>query len=113
MKTTLPALLFICALIGLTGMSTAKAATPTQEPNHYSALCVVRDRIVVDEKSVIIKHIHPDNRFLTLETDDGREIITESKCTFVQRKEGDRVSMGLTDSSQLPKDGEPRHAIWH
>jgi len=113
MKTTLPAVLFICALIGLTGMSTAKAATPEAAPKHFSALCLVRDRIVVSEKSVVIQHIHPDNRFLTLKTDDGREIITEGKCTFIQRKEGDSVSMGLTDSSQLPKDGEQRYNIWH
>lgn len=113
MKNTLPAVLFICALIGLTGVSTAKADTPESKTEYFSALCVVRDRIVVNETSVAIKNIHPDNRFITLVTDDGRKIITEGKCTFVERKAGDGISMGLREHGPFPKDGEQRYAIGH
>jgi hypothetical protein len=113
MKTTLPAVLFIFGLIGLTGMSTAKAADKVvQPPERFSALCLTFKRVVVDEDSVEIVYRHPDNRFVELRTLDNRKIITAAECTFIQKIPSDAMtSIDKSKDKSFPQDGEPRYAI--
>lgn len=107
MKTTLPAVLFIIGLAGLSGLSTAKADDVKER---FSAFCVTYDRAVVNEKSVTDIQREPDG-YITMLTDDGRKVITGGVCTFDQIKPSKKVAM--IEDKQLPKDGEPRRSIWH
>lgn len=113
MKTTLPAVLFVCGLIGLTGISTAKAADKVvQPPERFSALCLTFKRVVVDEDSVEIVYRHPDNRFIELRTADNRKIITAAECTFIQKSPSNGMtSIDKSKDKAFPQDGEPRYAI--
>lgn len=111
MKTTLPAVLFVCALIGLTGISTAKA--DSDDIPRFSALCVAYDRRVVIEDSV--SNIKRDSDgYITMITADNRTIITNSICTFTQINPPKKLtSIQKAEDKQFPEDGEPRYAIGH
>ena len=115
MKTTLPAVLFVCGFIGLTGISTARATDKfVQQPERFSALRLTFKRVVVDEDSVEIVYRHPDNRFVELRTADNRKIITAAECTFIQKRPSDGMtSIDKSEDKLFPQDGEPRHAIGH
>jgi ligand-binding sensor domain-containing protein len=111
MKTTLPAVLFVCALIGLTGISTAKAAS--DDIPRFRAFCVTYDRHVVSEDSV--SNIKRDSDgYITMITADNRTIITGSICTFTQINPPEKLTSVLNaEDKQFPEDGEPRYAIGH
>lgn len=110
MKPTLPAVLFIFGLIGLTGMGTAKAAVVDDSGERFSAFCVTYDRSVVYEASV--KDISRDSDgYITMMTDDNLKIITGGICTFKQLKPTKKVTS--IEDKKFPEDGEPRYAIGH
>ena len=110
MKTTLPAVLFIFGLIGLTGMSTAKAAVVEDRVERFSASCVTYDRFVVYEDSVKDISREPDG-YITMTTADNLKIITGGVCTFKQLKPTKKVT--TIEEKEFPEDGEPRYAIGH
>lgn len=91
MKTTLPAVLFVCALIGLTGLTNAHAAVnEAKEPEIFDVMCVSFDRVILTKDSVEILKEQPDPRFLALRsTIDNRKILTQGTCTFIQRLPND------------------------
>lgn len=107
MKTTLPAVLFIICLAGLSGISTAKA---DEVKERFSAFCVTYDRAVVNEKSVSDIQRDPDG-YITMLTADGRKVITGGVCTFDQIKSNKKVTM--IEDKEFPEDGEQRYAIGH
>ena len=109
MKTTLPAVLFIIGLVGLTGISTAKAAVDDRV-ERFSAFCVTYDRYVVNEDSV--KDITRDSDgYITMTTEDNLKIITGGVCTFKQIKPNKKVT--AIEDKEFPEDGEQRYAIGH
>lgn len=113
MKTTLPAVLFVCALIGLTGLTTAHAAAvnESKEPEIFDVVCVSFDRVVLSKDSVEILKEQPDPRFIALRgTLDNRKILTQGTCTFIQRLAKDRPPL-VDNSTSFPEDGNPRYAI--
>lgn len=109
MKTTLPAVLFIIGLVGLTGISTAKADVDDRV-DRFSAFCVMYDRAVVNEDSVRDINRDPDG-YITMTTEDNLKIITGGVCTFRQLKPSKKVTM--IEDKEFPEDGEPRYAIGH
>lgn len=110
MKNTLPAVLFIIGLVGLTGISTAKAAVVDDRVERFSAYCVSYDRYVVNEDSV--KDITRDSDgYITMITEDNLKIITGGVCTFKQLKPSKKVT--VIEEKEFPEDGEPRYAIGH
>jgi hypothetical protein len=110
MKNTLPAVLFIIGLVGLTGISTAKADVVEDHVERFSAYCVSYDRYVVNEDSVkdIIREA---DGYITMTTEDNRKIITGGVCTFKQLKPNKKVTM--IENKEFPEDGEQRYAIGH
>lgn len=110
MKTTLPAVLFVCALIGLTGISTAKADSVKEPVERFSAFCVMYDRAVINEDSVTDIKRDPDG-YITMTTEDNLKIITGGICTFRQLKPSKKVT--VIEDKEFPEDGEPRYAIGH
>lgn len=113
MKTTFPAVLFVCGLISLTGISTAKAAEKVvEDPFPFSVICLSYGIPVVNEVAVKISYRHPDNHFIEMITSDNREIITAAECTLTQIKPSKKVSINYElEDKKFPEDGEPRYSI--
>jgi len=110
MKTTLPAVLFIIGLVGLTVISTAKADNVEDPVERFSAYCVAYDRYVVSEESV--KDISRDSDgYITMTTEDNLKIITGGVCTFKQIKPNKKVT--AIEDKEFPEDGQQRYAIGH
>lgn len=105
MKTTLPAVLFVCGLIGLTGISNAKA---DDDVKRFTAFCVTYDRAVVNEDSVSNIKREPDG-YITMTTADNRTLITGGICTFKELKPTNKVTS--IEDDKFPVDGDPRYAI--
>ena len=122
MKTTLPAVLFICGLIGLTGISTSEAAEKAsskviekviEDPVQFSVVCLSYGIFVVNEDSVEISYRDPDNHFIEMLTSDNRQIITSAECTFKEIKKKVSSTSQSVEDKQFPDDGEQRYSIGH
>jgi len=110
MKTTLPAVLFIIGLVGLTGTSPSKAAVVEDRVERFSAFCVTYDRAVINEDSVTDIKREPDG-YITMTTEDNLKIITGGVCTFKQLKPSKKVT--VIEDNEFPEDGEPLYSIGH
>lgn len=111
MKKSLPATLFLLTLIGLSGVTTAKAAIPEQR---FSVECRRYDTIIYHHYNVSLPDKSPLIPYQEFKTDDNRRVIIDDTCVFIQRLSNDYPQdPSKAQTEAFPEDGEQRYAIGH